>query len=354
MSFQTLQRNDLLDFYKGIAIILVILGHTFQYVFNPTDFDDALGFRLIYSFHMPLFILLSGMTASNWITKMHEPHSFDDLIKVSLARIQKTTIRLLIPFISWTIFKFWFLGLAGNLPEYLLRVMRSPDDSLWFLLCLYYCVIAIIVFQALVELCCKINLIKNLLVKSSAKRNSQAKLIIIFLIWLLIRHTISDEYGLSLLKQYFGFFIFGIFFELFLTQKINFWVSLIASLAFITLAPYWHRLEAYNLLIHPLDNLYIRALSKYFSLIVAISGSLMAISICKFIYEYGNRIFIKFISHCGKISLGVYAIQFYCIDSWPPVIAPLMISVIISSLILYIPVLKTVMLGEPFKKIARQ
>lgn len=59
------ERSVVIDFIRGIAIILVILGHNIQYgsgvsyYTNELYFDNVL-FKLIYSFHMPLFALISG------------------------------------------------------------------------------------------------------------------------------------------------------------------------------------------------------------------------------------------------------------------------------------------------------
>lgn len=59
------KRNDYIDFVKSVAIILVVIGHCIQcgsgslYFEEQLYFDNIL-FRVIYSFHMPLFMLLSG------------------------------------------------------------------------------------------------------------------------------------------------------------------------------------------------------------------------------------------------------------------------------------------------------
>lgn len=52
------ERNVLLDVLKGFAIFLVVMGHAIQY--NQVDFDTNPVFRFIYSFHMPLFMFVSG------------------------------------------------------------------------------------------------------------------------------------------------------------------------------------------------------------------------------------------------------------------------------------------------------
>ncbi|WP_278969986.1 acyltransferase family protein [Megasphaera elsdenii] len=49
-----LNRVGWIDVAKGIAIVLVIIGHTVQFGGGTRNF--------IFSFHMPLFFLLSGFT----------------------------------------------------------------------------------------------------------------------------------------------------------------------------------------------------------------------------------------------------------------------------------------------------
>ena len=61
-----MQNRDLtLDLAKGLAITLVVLGHALQYSFGEAYtssnlFFDNIVFKTIYSFHMPLFMLISG------------------------------------------------------------------------------------------------------------------------------------------------------------------------------------------------------------------------------------------------------------------------------------------------------
>ena len=59
------KRELLPDVLRGFAICLVVLGHCIQegsggvYKLQEAYFDDRL-YQLIYSFHMPLFMLVSG------------------------------------------------------------------------------------------------------------------------------------------------------------------------------------------------------------------------------------------------------------------------------------------------------
>lgn len=54
-------RDTVLDIARGIAAILVVWGHCIQYFsVNGLDFWESKVFQAIYSFHMPLFMLISG------------------------------------------------------------------------------------------------------------------------------------------------------------------------------------------------------------------------------------------------------------------------------------------------------
>lgn len=82
------QRFDWLDIAKGIAILLVIAGHT---VNNP-----SLTRQVIFSFHMPLFFILAGYT--------FRVKPWGELLKTSFTR-------LLVPYV--------LIALAWNIPLFL-------------------------------------------------------------------------------------------------------------------------------------------------------------------------------------------------------------------------------------------
>ena len=88
------KRDLTLDYLRAFAIILVVLGHSLQYgLGEPNDgiFDNAL-MKFIYSFHMPLFMMVSGYLFAFSVKK----HSFKSNI-VSKLRT------LLLPIAIWTI-----------------------------------------------------------------------------------------------------------------------------------------------------------------------------------------------------------------------------------------------------------
>lgn len=58
----TSKRSEFLDISKGIAIFLMLWGHCIQYCVAESDVDyfENTVFKIIYSFHMPMLMLISG------------------------------------------------------------------------------------------------------------------------------------------------------------------------------------------------------------------------------------------------------------------------------------------------------
>ena len=65
-SFSMTKRLDWLDFAKGIAIVLVVVGHAGRGISSAgiSDTNNVLSLidAIIYAFHMPFFFILSGVT----------------------------------------------------------------------------------------------------------------------------------------------------------------------------------------------------------------------------------------------------------------------------------------------------
>ena len=122
------------DGLKFILIFLVILGHlTFE--------DYGIGVkRMVYSFHMPVFVFLSGYFTSlssnrekriKWIKK--------SLIIYVVAQVAETLLRMLLV-LAGSIVK----GNEFHLSSFLdWHKLISPDFALWYLVCLLYWRIAI-------------------------------------------------------------------------------------------------------------------------------------------------------------------------------------------------------------------
>lgn len=78
--------NDLrisyIDQLKGIAILLVVLGHVIGY----NNCEDSFLWRFIYSFHMPLFMFISGYVAQ--MTFRIERFGWNETISLSNKEVE--------------------------------------------------------------------------------------------------------------------------------------------------------------------------------------------------------------------------------------------------------------------------
>lgn len=122
------ERIDYIDGMRGMAIILVVLGHLLQY--NLVDGEHNPVFSIIYSFHMPLFFAISGYVATlgSKITNIYEFFRY----------IRKKTLSILLPFLVWTFIvnKFVFAK-SWNVLTLEDLISELSDPWLWFLKSLY-------------------------------------------------------------------------------------------------------------------------------------------------------------------------------------------------------------------------
>lgn len=109
-------RFQYLDNSKAILIVLVILGHVIQG--SIEDYQHNPIFRFIYSFHMPLFLAISG-----YLT--YKP-KYDSVL------IKKRAVQLLVPFVAWA-FLSPVLQKGVIDIDTTFNALLYPDNGLWFL-----------------------------------------------------------------------------------------------------------------------------------------------------------------------------------------------------------------------------
>lgn len=129
-----MSRINHIDTARGIAILLVVLGHCFHSAEAPLN-------RVILSFHMPLFFFLSGVFAKHL--------SKNELVGGAFSKAK----RLLIPQITLSL---TIIVLKGGL---WLSEGKSIADfdflscfGFWFLPVLFICSVAFMIVSALVDL----------------------------------------------------------------------------------------------------------------------------------------------------------------------------------------------------------
>lgn len=133
-----MKRIDWIDSARGVGIVLVVIGHAIGGLINSPlgkgQFDLRLAFLAIYTFHMPLFLMLSGL-----------------LVGQRLERGVAPFLRGLIPTVVWPYF-LWsavqFTAIhalgslvnnpAGNYWTTILSLPWNTVSQFWFLYALFW------------------------------------------------------------------------------------------------------------------------------------------------------------------------------------------------------------------------
>ena len=133
------------DVVKGVAIFLMLWGHCIQYcalydVYYPED----LVYKTIYTFHMPIFMLVSGYLF------------FYSFRKRNMAQLLEHRMRgMLQPIVMATFLN----NILLQIPRYVMSnrvdflygsLFQGVGDSLWFLWAVLYC-------SLVVGVCCKLT-----------------------------------------------------------------------------------------------------------------------------------------------------------------------------------------------------
>lgn len=339
-------RNKALDISKGIAILLVVVGHTIQD--SDKNFDQNLWFRVIYSFHMPLFIMLSGASAFYWFEKFNKLESLQPKMKSGLVRIGKSGITLLLPFYSWAMAEYFYNKKSGLLLNYLNDITFRTDLALWFLPTLFCCIVYLLIGLILFEFAILTFPRNASLFKYCSEPN--LKLLFIFITWSLLRVRIHNILGTGMANSFHGglflFFLVGIWIQINMKWAERKLVMFMAILLFILLSPFWSRLEGFNSIATAprfLKNYYIGA---GYSVIVALSGSIALLISVKRLWERIPQEISTVLITLGSNTLGIYALHGYFISSKIPVITPIAVSLLITLLIDCLPIFRTVLLGK--------
>ena len=112
------------DSLKGLLIILVILGHAIQSTLGNECFNNHL-WNLIYSFHMPAFMAVSG-----WFAFRPIPNRGG-----YVTIIKRRCYQLLIPYILWSLISLLIRGRFNLISIW--NMIIYPDTSFWFLWVLF-------------------------------------------------------------------------------------------------------------------------------------------------------------------------------------------------------------------------
>lgn len=123
-------REIWVDVIRGFAIYLVVLGHCIQYATpHNYEFRKNIVFQLIYGFHMPLFMIISGYLFWYSVNRY-------DLVNGVIAKIKG----IMIPCLSWGVVTYVCdILMIGYTPVGVLACLKYTVFSSWFLWAVFYC-----------------------------------------------------------------------------------------------------------------------------------------------------------------------------------------------------------------------
>jgi fucose 4-O-acetylase-like acetyltransferase len=271
-------RIQSLDAIKAFAIFLVVFGHMLQKCVE--DVDDNYLFKLIYSFHMPLFIFISGFVS-------YRKDGLKDKYLINKF------IGLLIPYFSW-ILVLIFISSFNNTFDFkdkLIQYLLYPDNGLWFLWVLFW-------MQCVLYICFVVS-----------KKHHILLLGLFFIIYFLVVFLsgIDNIFCVKTFAFLFPFFILGYISNkhIIIFKRIIFKWWLLLPLLLI-MAYFWHRTEKINIPNIPLNPVLIAYLYKS---IIGVIGIIVVFGLFSIFKNFNKMVLM-----IGKNTLPIYAMNFIFIN----------------------------------------
>ena len=143
-------RNQYVDIMRGIAMLLVVLGHTMTGC--TVDSQKSFLFNIIWSLQMPLFILISG-----FVTKYSRPISDG---KGLWKYVKRRTVAYMLPWVVWS---FLVRGIIFGEDGFLnvKHLLWNMDSGYWFLATIWTISMIFGIASFIAERVSKENLLKK-------------------------------------------------------------------------------------------------------------------------------------------------------------------------------------------------
>lgn len=153
MQAKTENRNQFVDIMRGIAMLLVVLGHTMTEC--TVDSQKSFIFNIIWSLQMPLFILISG-----YVTKYSRPISNS---KGLWKYVKRRTVAYMLP---WAVWSFLVRGIIFGEDDFLnvKHLLWNMDSGYWFLATIWTISMIFGIASFVAERLSKENLLKRQIV----------------------------------------------------------------------------------------------------------------------------------------------------------------------------------------------
>lgn len=288
-------RNVKIDVARGIAILMVVLGHTIQYFQGGTQ---TLLSNIIFSLQMPLFMLISG-----YVCKYSKPI---DNFNAFFKRLFKKSYALLLPWLVWTILRFFitfnsYFGNDGFL-EYIKYIITHMDSGYWFLFSLFS-----------IDLIVSVSELLSCLIKFTAQSKIATKIIQMIFVGVLFGGlgVLGKFVGMQFLSikytlYYIPFFCIGYLFGEFNDEinSIKHYKPIVGVSVSIFAITYVIMILQFNI-----QSMSDSALNVLVRMIISLTGC----AVLFYIVERTNCTgkLPDFLCHCGKHSLEIYLVH-YC------------------------------------------
>lgn len=272
-------RLTYIDCLKGFLIILVAIGHCIQ--MSNVYFANDIVFRYIYSFHMPLFFAVSGFVSYK--------------IQLSLSDLKKRIFQLILPFFCWW-FLHWIFESKLSFFASFIMLMHSPDNGLWFLWVLFFCILIFHLFDKLSEF---FRLKKEIVIIFGAGS--------LYLIYLVSNFRYL---GFQFIAWYFMFYSLGFYlrkYEIYFYSKIN--ILLTSSLLLFTVGAWFSVIKGSPTFYEYFD---LGVLFSYvYKFLIALLGIIFAFTFFKktITTAVENSKVVGLLNKLGRMTLGIYAIH---------------------------------------------
>ena len=277
------------DSLKGVLILLVLLGHAIQYTIGEACYTNHL-WNMIYSFHMPAFMAVSGFLA-------YKVEGAGPLLSTIWRRFQQ----LMIPYLSWS---FLIILIDGNFNVGRIQeLILFPDKGLWFLWVLFF---IIVIFN----LCGWI-----------AEKLKVNMAFIVFMIGLpLVLFTVFCKIkllGIQFIAYYFIFYASAYYFHKYYDKfaTVKSWLLALLGAIWGFLAWFWQMHEIPSFLAWiPIPATIVQYMYRFITAFIAIYVLLV---LSPQVLDTNSKWNIPMMI-IGKLSLGVYSINFFVLGHIVP------------------------------------
>jgi hypothetical protein len=281
---------------------------------------------------MPMFMFVSGMTAAFFFERHVFQHQLSVQLDLSVFRndLWKKAQRLLIPFLTWAAVGS-VLNPSGDLLRDMTRVIQNPDNGLWFLPVLFLCSIGL---TASGLLAAGFFRFAPQGWSSETRRTQLAAFALASLIVSLASRCIPSGLGLYEARQFFPYVVAGLVYQIALSRGLPAILRPLPYVIFLALVPFWHRTDISPLVAHlPAFLGRPHSINSIYMMIVAAAGTLAFVDLTGMIYRRLPAFLERSLALLGQRSLDVYAIHFHFLGMWPPIIAPTLYSLAVSTLL---------------------